>query len=168
MFRGIFRSATFWMAIGFMVSVAAPAAAVTRTWDGGGADNNWMNAANWNNNVAPAAGDDLLFPAGVVDTVTVNNFPAGTKFGVIAFNAPYTVSGNRILIGNTIGHLGPGEVRFTTDITLDGGPGAPGTITILVEDLGSTIRIDGVIDAPAHRLRPRCVRTAPACSICSA
>ena len=145
MFRGIFQIITSGIVAGFFLA-AAPAAAATRIWDGGGADNNWMNAANWNNNVAPVSGDDLLFPAGVIDTVTVNNFPAGTKFGAIAFNGPYTVDGNRILIGGTIAHLGPGVVRFNTNITLEGGPSAVGTITVRVEDLGSSIRIDGVID----------------------
>src|SRR5688572_2267204 len=146
MCRGILRVITFGTVVGFFLAAAAPATAATRIWDGGGADNNWMNALNWQNDNAPAAGDDLLFPANVVDTVMVNNFPAGTKFGIIAFAAPYTVGGNRILIGNTIAHLGPGEVRFTTDIALEGGPSAIGTITVTVEDLGSTIRIDGVID----------------------
>ncbi|MEP6705839.1 MAG: hypothetical protein ABJB34_13615, partial [Acidobacteriota bacterium] len=34
-----------------------------RTWDGGGADTNWQTAANWSADVAPAANDDLVFPA---------------------------------------------------------------------------------------------------------
>src|SRR5205814_431411 len=28
---------------------------VTKTWDGGGADNNWTTAANWSTDVAPAS-----------------------------------------------------------------------------------------------------------------
>ena len=39
---------------------------VTRTWDGGGADNLWSNPTNWVNDLAPAAGDDLAFPPGAV------------------------------------------------------------------------------------------------------
>ena len=35
--------------------------AATKTWDGGGADNNWTTAANWDANVAPSAGDALVF-----------------------------------------------------------------------------------------------------------
>ena len=32
----------------FVVLMAVPAQAVTFLWDGGGADNNWSSAANWN------------------------------------------------------------------------------------------------------------------------
>src|SRR5262249_9740723 len=36
----------------------------TLTWDGGGADNNWSTAANWNPDIAPADGVNLVFPSG--------------------------------------------------------------------------------------------------------
>ena len=36
----------------------------TRNWDGGSADSNWTTPQNWENNVAPAAGDDLVFSTG--------------------------------------------------------------------------------------------------------
>ena len=50
-------------------------------WDGGGADDLWSNALNWQNDIAPAAGDDLVFAAtgaGPSD----NNFAAGTSFNI--------------------------------------------------------------------------------------
>jgi autotransporter-associated beta strand protein len=131
-----------------VTTAAATASAATRIWDGGGADNNWLNAVNWTNDQAPVAGDDLLFPAGVADTTTVNNFPVGTKFGVIAFNGPYTVEGTRILIGSTIAHLGSGEVTFHADITLEGGQAALGTITFNVDDTNASLLIDGNISGP--------------------
>ena len=33
----------------------------TMTWDGGGADGNWLTAANWAGDIAPRSGDDLIF-----------------------------------------------------------------------------------------------------------
>jgi hypothetical protein len=56
---------------------------VARVWDGGGADNYWITAANWAGNVAPLPGDDLVFPTGAAQLESVNNFPSGTAFGSI-------------------------------------------------------------------------------------
>ncbi len=47
--------------------------AAVKTWDGGGADNNWGTAANWLNDVAPVAGDDLIFPVNAAKFSTNNN-----------------------------------------------------------------------------------------------
>jgi hypothetical protein len=46
-------------------SVVLTAQGTSRTWDGGGADNNWFTAANWSNDLVPLDGMDLIFPAGV-------------------------------------------------------------------------------------------------------
>ena len=57
----------------------------TRTWDGGGgSDHNWLTAANWSDDLAPVAGDKLVF-AGATPTSTNNNFTAGTTFDSITF-----------------------------------------------------------------------------------
>jgi autotransporter-associated beta strand protein len=84
----------------------------TRTWDGGsGANSNWMTAANWVGDVAPAAGDTLVFPPSAVRRMNINNFPAGTKFNSISIDGSYNVRGSAIVLqagivstGNT-GHL---------------------------------------------------------------
>ena len=69
----------------------------TRTWDGGGgADANWTTAANWAYDVAPVAGDTLVF-AGATPSTVNNNFTAGTIFDSITFNTGgFTVSGNSV------------------------------------------------------------------------
>ena len=67
-----------------------------RTWDGGGANNNWTTAANWANDIAPVAGDVLVF-AGTTRTSTVNDFAVGTVFDSIVFN-----SGGFVLSGNGV------------------------------------------------------------------
>lgn len=48
--------------------------AATKTWDGGGADANWTTAANWSTDIAPVAGDDLIFPAAAAQHTNNNNF----------------------------------------------------------------------------------------------
>src|SRR6185503_14716026 len=74
------------------------ASSATRTWDGGGTNFNWLTASNWVGDVAPAAGDDLVFPPGVTLN-SVNNFPAGTAFSSIAFSGSgYFVSGSNVLL----------------------------------------------------------------------
>ncbi len=49
----------------------------TATWDGGGADALWTTAANWVGDLAPQAGDDLVFPAGAARLTSVNDYPGG-------------------------------------------------------------------------------------------
>src|SRR5262245_12819137 len=51
-------------------------APATRVWDGGGANNQWATAANWVGDVAPATGDDLVFPGGAQQATSVNNSSA--------------------------------------------------------------------------------------------
>jgi len=70
--------------------------ATLRIWDSGGADDNWTTALNWVGDVAPVAGDDLLFPPGA-RTGPLNDFPAGTTFNSITFSG-----GNYALDGNSI------------------------------------------------------------------
>lgn len=79
----------------------------TFTWDGGGTDNNWTTAANWVGDVAPSAGDDLVF-SGAVRTSTQNNFTVGTSFASVTFAASnFSLAGNRITV--------------TSDVTVDSG-----------------------------------------------
>lgn len=77
--------------------------AATRTWNGGGADNNWLTVNNWGG-TAPVAGDALVFD-GVVQTTAGNNFAAATAFAGITFNttaASFTLSGNSLTLGGDI------------------------------------------------------------------
>ncbi|MBS1797656.1 MAG: CSLREA domain-containing protein [Acidobacteria bacterium] len=41
-------------------------------WDGGGADNNFTTAANWEGDVAPAIGDYVIFNSNTVKSITVD------------------------------------------------------------------------------------------------
>ena len=81
----------------FLSCVQTPVG-TTRTWDGGGADNHWMTAANWVGDVAPVAGDRLVF-AGSTQTSSFNDFAAGTVFQSIAFqNGGFSLSGNAVTL----------------------------------------------------------------------
>jgi autotransporter-associated beta strand protein len=72
----------------------------TRIWDGGAASNNWTNASNWAGNIAPVAGDDLVFPSNAPDKTTDNNFSSDTLFNSITVAGGYTQRGARVLLGN--------------------------------------------------------------------
>jgi autotransporter-associated beta strand protein len=75
----------------------------TRLWDGGGADNNWMTANNWNPNGQPQPGDDLVFPTAAARKANVNNFPAGTTFNSVTVHGTgYTLGGNGITLNEKV------------------------------------------------------------------
>ncbi|MBX7251652.1 MAG: hypothetical protein K1X50_06675, partial [Candidatus Promineofilum sp.] len=66
----------------------------TKTWDGGGATNNWSEAANWSGDIVPAPTDDVIFDAtstknATLDTsVTVRSITIGAGYsGTLAKGA---------------------------------------------------------------------------------
>jgi autotransporter-associated beta strand protein len=73
-------------------------------WTGAAGDGGqWMTPANWQNNVAPVAGDDLQFPGSPVSQINNNNFPAGTSFNSITIQAAgYTLAGSSLSLTNGI------------------------------------------------------------------
>src|SRR5690606_25785054 len=73
-------------------------------WDGGGADDLWSTAANWQSGTAPAAGDLLSF--GMTEKAAhTNDLAAGTAFTGIQFTsgAPtHTIAGNAVEPGPSV------------------------------------------------------------------
>lgn len=122
---------------------AAPLRAATRTWDGS-ANGNWSVGANWSGGVAPAGGDDLVFPAAAsARRSTTNNFILGSAvFRSIRFvGHDYRIHG--ALIALTQG------IRFDG---ADGGGGfnASGTNTINAPlELRSPQTFEVLANAPA-------------------
>lgn len=120
----------------------------TKTWDGGGADANWNTAANWSTDVAPVAGDDLVFPSAGAQQTTNNNFFLLTSFHSITVEGgTYTFGGNPIRLTGGL-TVTSGTQTFNFAITLNGAQtffadtGATATIVIL--SLGSSaLTIDG-------------------------
>src|SRR5260370_25542308 len=71
-----------------------------RTWTGLGGDNHWTTPANWQNNKAPAAGDDLTFPSNTQQVSNFNDFDSGTNFKSITFTGGnYSISGHLLALG---------------------------------------------------------------------
>src|SRR5437773_11864893 len=64
------------------------AAFVTKTWDGGGSTNNWSEAANWSDDIAPVAGDSLIF-----DGTSTKNAVVDASFNIFALNVNSGYSG---------------------------------------------------------------------------
>jgi hypothetical protein len=117
---------------GTTVSDTATVVDKTRTWDGGGgADNNWMTAANWANNVVPVAGDSLVF-TGAAPTSTNNNFSAGTIFDSITFAAgSFTLSGNSVKLTPAGGVAITANASGQDKIDLPIAAGSTGTMVVL-------------------------------------
>ncbi|MBL8812411.1 MAG: autotransporter-associated beta strand repeat-containing protein [Planctomycetaceae bacterium] len=92
-------------AVGSLENLEQRQLLTARVWDGGGgvANNTWSNPLNWSGDVAPVAGDDLVFPGSASVHVTVND--TNTLFKSISLEsssagAGYQVSGTPIrLIG---------------------------------------------------------------------
>jgi autotransporter-associated beta strand protein len=94
----------------------APAIA---TWDGGGADNHWSTPANWVGDVAPAPGDDLVFPAGAAQLQNVND-TVGAFASLSTTGAGYNLSGNAVTVTGGINADTPMGGSSTIALSLGG------------------------------------------------
>ena len=134
----------------------------TRTWDGGNfLNDNWDEAENWTGNIAPHAGDVLVFPAGIQnsDLGMDNNFPSNTTFRQIVHKGDgYTIRGapfklsHGMIMDNVEGV--PNQLNLDTPITLAadqefhfvevaGGNGALDSPPVLHMDLLDEINLGG-------------------------
>jgi autotransporter-associated beta strand protein len=90
-----------------LVGLALPAPGASRFWDGS-ANGNFSTAANWVGGVAPAAGDDLVFQAGVTQLLVTNNFSPNRAFNSLLFQGSnYFVRGNPIILTNGLSSINP-------------------------------------------------------------
>lgn len=85
----------------FLFLQTAAALAVSRTWDGGGATNNWSDAVNWSGDAVPTSADDAVFNStnvknSAIDTAfTVNSVAVNSGYsGTITQNAALTTTGS--------------------------------------------------------------------------
>ena len=85
--KNITTAASFALGILFILLSQTAINAATRTWDGGGADNNWSTAANWLNDVVPRSADDVVF-----DATSTKNSSVDAAFAVnsVSINGGYT------------------------------------------------------------------------------
>ena len=67
----------FWVLL-LIVGFSAAAGAATRTWTGGGTDNNWSTTNNWSSGIVPGSADDAIFDGTATKDATVNSAFGGT------------------------------------------------------------------------------------------
>ena len=93
--------------VGLLLSGTPAAHGASRFWDGS-ANGNFASAGNWVGGVAPVAGDDLVFQAGVTQLLVTNNFSPNRAFNTLLFQGSnYFVRGNAILVTNGINSINP-------------------------------------------------------------
>ena len=132
------------------------------TWNGT-ASNLWNNPTNWDLNKVPSTGDTLVFPAGVANTSTINDIPAGTSFSsIIVGVGAFKLTGNALSLSGEIVASATDTVSIGNDITFST-TGKPHNITcnlagklvlsgkinnggdtLLVNSIGSTL-LTGII-----------------------
>lgn len=115
-------------------------------WDGGGSTPNWTDPINWVGDLAPEAGDDLVFPAGATQMATSNNnFPVGTAFNSIVLTSNgYTIGGNGITLNAGItdsSSIGLNSLNFGINLA--------GTQIVSVYSPGVTLALGGPITGGA-------------------
>jgi len=101
----------------------------------------WSNAGNWD--VAPVAGDDLVFPSTAAQFSTQNDLASGLTFGNITISgANYDIGGNSIrLTGQVASTVTVGSDNISLDIAFDG----PGTIN--VAQANANLSLAGAVSA---------------------
>src|SRR5262249_60513778 len=110
--------------------------AATRTWTGGGVNNNWSTAAIWTAAVAPVANDDLRFPAGPSQLNTFNDLALGTSFNSITISGSnYSLGGNSLVTAAVT--VNPGTVSNTVSLNA--------TLASVSVGAGSTLTVSGGI-----------------------
>jgi len=126
------------------------AEAATRTWTGASInnpfppkDNFWGNQFNWAGNVAPVAGDDLVFNGGIQPT-SINTFAAGTIFNSISVTNHVISGGNAIALN--AGISGAGAQISLAKITLNANQ------TFTATTAGSGLTFTSPIDTNARAL----------------
>jgi autotransporter-associated beta strand protein len=92
------------------------------TWNGAGANNNWLTGANWTGGAAPGTNNFLTF-AGATRTSPNNDFPAGSAFTGIGFSAnaaAFTLGGNDIALTGDILNSSANNQTISLNLALAG------------------------------------------------
>ena len=133
------------------ILLSQTARAVTRTWTGAGADDNWTTAANWGG-TAPSAGDDLVFPGGTPRLNPNNDFPPSTSFNSITFNGGsggYTLSGNAVVL---VAGISAANTAGNNTVQLAVSLAASQTISCTIPGPSDRLTMSGAIDVGAFTL----------------
>jgi len=120
------------------------ASAATKTWDGGGSNNNWSTAANWNGDTVPVDGDVVTFNASDADGYeTVLNNISGLSLGGILYTGATDDGGYSIAGSSTLALTG----NVTSTATYNGTPDVLSIdlpITLGANVVAQNVSFDGV------------------------
>ncbi len=111
--------------------------AVTITWDGGGADNNWSTAQNWSTDTVPATIDDVVFDGATASSTRDVIYDAGVGSNTILsvdIQSGYT---GTITLGQ--------DLIVTNDFSIADGTFSAGTGTVDID--GNFTQTGGVFNA---------------------
>jgi len=119
-----FPAASHLVAIMALLLSQSAQAASPSIWNGGGANDNWDNPANWSGNVpVPGTSYDLQFD-GSTRLGPTNNFTAGSDFRNITFNAgasAFTLGGNALTLNGNITNSNSNLQTINLDMVLAAG-----------------------------------------------
>lgn len=134
---GTLTSLAVWLLVAQTAAADSPS-----IWNGGGNDNNWNNAANWNGNLpVPGPEYDLQF-GGTIRLTPFNDFPVASDFRNITFNAgagAFTLGGNAITLSGDIAN------ESTNPQTLNLGLALTGMRTVTTATGGGDLTLGGDI-----------------------
>ncbi len=99
-----------WGASVVLAGLTSFGSAATMTWDGGGADEDWLTPENWTGDVVPGPGDDVVF-----DGTSSKN--ASMSSGTVDINT-FTMEPG---YGGTLSALAAADIRFRGDFIQNGG-----------------------------------------------
>jgi len=100
-------------------ALAVATQAADRTWNGGGADNNWSTGGNWGG-AMPEAGDALFF-GGTAKAVNTNDIE-GLSIAGLTFNSGaigFTLTGNALTLGGNLVNNDNDTQTVNLPLTLD-------------------------------------------------
>jgi autotransporter-associated beta strand protein len=128
------------------IGLAAATVQAANIWDGGGSDDNWGTAANWDNNTVPTFASGTLTFAGATRT-TSNNEAASRTVAGITFDAAasaFTLSGSAITLGGNVGFTAAPAAPITQTINFDMAMSGGRTFSSSAGGNGSLV-VNGVI-----------------------
>lgn len=118
--------------VALLTTSVVPFVAGQTIWDGGGADNNWSTAANWNNNIAPTSDNttQLQLAGNVRTNITVDSPFTLNRLTVNAGAAAFTLSGSELSLfgdghdtGNAIKNLSSNLLTVNNNLKLTNSSG---------------------------------------------
>ena len=110
------------------------------TWTGldAGTTTNWSDAKNWAGQIAPVAGDDLIFPSGASSLVSNNDIGAGVIYGKLTVaDTGYSITGNAVSFTSIDASQTSGSSVVDLPIALSG--------AVSVDNAASSLVLVGVI-----------------------